>query len=74
MSLVDVAAWGIVLWDWGCGTKNFRCLGVFREKASLGMRPFDKVVASKLGLFAKMTPKNVFENWYPSVFFGDPNT
>ena len=36
MSLVDVAAWGIVLWDWGCGTKNFRCLGVFREKASRG--------------------------------------
>ncbi len=27
-----------------------------------------------LGLFSKMTPKNVFENWYPSVFFGDPNT
>ena len=24
MSLVGVAAWGIVLWDWGCGTKSFR--------------------------------------------------
>ena len=36
MSLVGVAAWGIVLWDWGCGTKSFRCLGVFREKASRG--------------------------------------
>ena len=21
-------------------------------------------------MFSKMTPKNVFENWYPSVFFG----
>ena len=34
--LVDVAAWGIVPWYWGCGTKKFRCLGVFREKASRG--------------------------------------
>jgi hypothetical protein len=44
------------------------------QKSELGIRFRTALISSSLGLFWKMTPKNVFENWYPSVFFGDPNT
>ena len=39
-----------------------------------GRGMFDGKAFLKVGVVCENDPKNVFENWYPSVFFGDPNT